>query len=1207
MGKEDSQSPQPSDYESISRYISEASADANSGDMLSAISKYQEAQSILDSDLETISPDQVLELSESLNSSRNLLLSQLQDLEETGGLEDLFSKIKEILDPAEMALNNGDVEEAERLVKTCLNATEFLGNIGKKIKLNESDLERFKFLLKRIEDEKEKNSRDKTSDSENLLEQDLQLLQLGLQRELITLESQEDLSLETIAVFQSERWLGHYFSNINTIADENSELSIVAEKSLTETNKKISEIAEKLIEERLLVIETEVNMGVKDLDKLQEEFKAFAQDVLSHITLLRYSRSRGELNNRIVNINNEIKSLLSNKTQVVSEKEPETEYDSKKTEVIPSTDKISEKSELEKIKTDPPKEIAEFYAISKSVDSAKLDAFLESEIHDLIFNLEKSFNMVSQLYLDETYGEFRNEKEYGKIKFYLETMYREKMESLLEVWKRKVRDTISPEISTILSLGDASSLSRDEINELKNKIAIICNDIDAFKVSDPKRVDSELQFLNNLNSSLIKIKEKLDSELQRRNISEKELADYTNWKSKFDLLLPFISSMPSLDEVSNLSPLKRKKTLKSVQDFFETNQVLFEETDNQLIKADMLPVKKRLQEFILNVREISKDDVTSVTLESYRQKPLDDLLLDWFTLSIQHGGEAQLSFFRVLDEHLDDMQSEFIEHGHHLHKTESESLTLWKQFKDLCNQAAILTDFGVMRADALNTNDLTAIHDKVLAAASKDGAMKNNTKLNNLEIVRAINVNPGTQYCDNAGLVQKIAFAAFQEMCKPLPSSGIDPSKTSPFSRNNGFTEITAQQLVESVAKINVVSLAEGMPNADSDVVVDIQKELEQFPEEARKIILMIAKWKITRDDLGTKAGIWHLGRNKGAFKFANGGPGKPTGVMSSVLYNVGKNTARDYHAAMLYFIDPKNTNLFLTSRKDSYKDYPDNTDVERMDREVARVMEMLEQFRLWSNPQWEKVGFEKYTPDYWYEDFPALDDFFNQSKDARTAPQYIQSRDAVLEILQMAAGSPQELFQTITDQMREKMIVMVQRFGSNIGKALAYIPPYSEDEAKCPRRYQQLHKLILAAYQFYLSSLLMAIPGRVPLASKIIGTYAKREYDELYQVGLQTMISVIDQNSTLKGFYQENTTGKRVSGPKIRNAFLNNPNIKRKWRDEHKLRNVYQSWLLRNASEFEHSSLLNKAKFANTPPHDPVNVSEGWKTSYEDPEVKRG
>ncbi len=711
------------------------------------------------------------------------------------------------------------------------------------------------------------------------------------------------------------------------------------------------------------------------------------------------------------------------------------------------------------------------------------------------------------------------------------------------------------------------------------------------------------------------------------------------------------------------------------------------ELASQLAKTYQELINLKLQKE-LPKPEPARASYDSVTVERWRKFDIYELFRMWYTGSIAADSEPKQAYDVVFEEKLDEIRADFIAKALEVDagsgKTEetirAEAEKRYQDFRSLCEMMNDLIDFGIMSAASLNMGQLTAKHETILAKAASADAMNLNSKFNTHALVRSEGVDQKEQYSDDMGLVQRMVFAMLQELKKKgnYPKDpGNGQSTDSRFSRNQGFSANLSGELLDMVSGLDRIRTHEGYGGNRLEIL-NIGQELRYYPELAKKLLKHFAKQKATRDDIGSEAGMYHLGRNKGAFKFADGASGRPAGLLPAILYQVGKNSARESHAAMLWFVNPTKVDALMAfGRPGPGEDLDDHTtwkdtkiepgapprevpDPEaRQNKEVVRVRKLVEKYFLWANPQWaEARGFLPYKPTEWYEDFPNLSEFFNQSEATVLSPDYIQSRDAVLKIIEMAAQSPLTNLSTITTQMEEKIQVLVKTFNSEIGKAMAYIGPYAldtEEEDDTKKKFkkvledirevkkeiedsgkpeddpdnqankeklkelqkeerrlrpkyrlqqnQYVHELIIACYQFFLANILMSVPsGDIPLINP--GGVRTREYDTLYVRAVKTMRNTISQNTTLTRYWPMIIgTAAPANSKHPAVDFIGQPELKRRWREDARLANEYLRWVLENEPDRAEMGAFERAKYMREErPHSPINVKEGWKSSYQDP-----
>lgn len=581
-----------------------------------------------------------------------------------------------------------------------------------------------------------------------------------------------------------------------------------------------------------------------------------------------------------------------------------------------------------------------------------------------------------------------------------------------------------------------------------------------------------------------------------------------------------------------------------------------------------------------------------------KKKSLDKLISELQTESISKGDEIRFVITKVVEEKVLLMRDDFInlavEHGEAVEVGEKRL----DDFSKLVGEVLALIDFRVLSVYSLNANQLTAKHESLIESLRKDGAMAHNVAFNKNDLVRSDNLDR-KKYSPNMGLVQKMVFAAYQEMRKKV---GDSPR----FSRNQGFLENTSKEFftnfLPNLDRISIIG--EENVSAIEDFTLGIKSELEKFPPEARDVMCLIAKLKTTRDDLGSKAGLWHLGRNKGALKYSDGEKGRPTGLLSAIFYNRGKNLTHEMHAASLAWIDPRKTELAANGRtRDAlgsisvnnpvYKKWVTNDPEAKMNMEVVRGMEEINNFMVWRNANWEIVDFQRYSPEHWDEDYPAIDILTNQIDGAMLPEDYEKSKAAVLKIVEMANSvfTSIRLSPDVT-QMREKIKVLIKDLSSEVAKTFSFIGQYREGN-----QFIYTHKMIEAACRFYIIGILNAVPGdRTILGNVGLALLGPdHSYNQLYQVAVDTIVTQIEQNTSLADGYKD----KLIS-------FAKNQNIKKPFDPTTRAIYRFNGWRLNNVPELNTLDIFNRQKEIPKTPECPVNVREGWKSSYQDPAVQR-
>jgi hypothetical protein len=601
-------------------------------------------------------------------------------------------------------------------------------------------------------------------------------------------------------------------------------------------------------------------------------------------------------------------------------------------------------------------------------------------------------------------------------------------------------------------------------------------------------------------------------------------------------------------------------------------------------------------------------------------------------MSLNKTGEPKYAFEQVMNEKLSDLQREFIEHLQSLlpanasparrSQARQEAISRHRGFVELMGIVNVLIDFEILATNALNVMQLTAKHETILSSAKNKDAMTYNTNFNNHPLVNVDGFDLETHAAPSMGVVQKMCYAAFQEMQKkpytpeqiqqalssynanpagydyrasglppvilvdgvPTVTSNFDQS-LSVFSRNQGFTAEASARLFDATMRVTKIKTRQGV-----EVDLKIQEEILRYPDEARILLKHIAMQKAARDSVGEDAGAIHLGLNKGAFKFDDGKEPRPANVLASICYQVGKNSAIDRHMAMLQWVDLKDYDLLEYGRpaanRDDYRGWtnPNNKTIILETQHVRR-------FDKWHQPQKYKDSIKRniYTPTKWYQDAPRLSEFFNQTEDPRLSGDYTRAMGAILKIIEFATDARDMRLGTITDELKEKVRVEVMNFNSEIGKAMAYIGAYEGPGSK----YGYVHEFILAAYHEFLANILCAVPGgEPPITSKLLGSLVRREYEELYKSAVDTMRETIDLNSTVTAYWQY-LTGHGGGFDFIGQDF------RRQWRRQENASKDFQNWKLDHLPEYRHTSLLNQAKILSARPVSPTNVHGGWKSSY--------
>lgn len=595
------------------------------------------------------------------------------------------------------------------------------------------------------------------------------------------------------------------------------------------------------------------------------------------------------------------------------------------------------------------------------------------------------------------------------------------------------------------------------------------------------------------------------------------------------------------------------------------------------------------------LRKVDTENVEyNLTVEMLRKKTLLGLVESWHTNDLDSIGEPRFALEKVIGEKLDELKGKMVNSSNPDQREEQNAQ--YESFKSLYEQVYGLIWFGILNSRSVNKKDLTAKEEELFEAAEINGALNLNAEFNRNPLVGAVGLD-AEQFGPSMGIVQKIVYASYQEM-----------KKTGRFSRGVAWTTEKTNQLIDFVCGLDSFDderKSTVKTGRTSDL--NINKELSQLPEEVQQIIKFFAKLKLSRDNLGYKAGVWHLGKGKAAFKFSDGGKGRPEGLLASIMYQVGKNSARENHAGCLAFVDLSQTEM-VEAKKEQ------DAEVIRMGAEVDNF------FDNWFHPTWKDISFQKFTPKHWDQDYPGLEDFFNQTESVVGQEDYTKARGAVLKIVELAVASPLITLSTNSQQLESVVRTAVKTFNTEIAKAMAYLGnnnlpkredfssdnEYAEAELRY-NRFKPFHELIRASYQFYLLNLLIAIPGNPALFQNILTKARDSEYNILFNTGLKTILDTIKINTSLKGFYHD----------VVLKGFLEQKSIRRKWRDEDKMRNVFHRWRESKGEYLGHTLVNDPAAdpskrgipqrqemYLETPkmPYTPTDASEGkgWKSVFE-------
>lgn len=737
----------------------------------------------------------------------------------------------------------------------------------------------------------------------------------------------------------------------------------------------------------------------------------------------------------------------------------------------------------------------------------------------------------------------------------------------------------------------------------------------------------------------------------------REVRDFIDWKAQVAQLVDLINEFQALLAQPDTQRFELKDKIGEIQNILNilktqgSRPMSSDGSVNQHIIDGIKDLEFKAAESVSQYGgkhpDLSFPD--SVTVHAYRGKSLYSLFRDWYTDSIVRGGEAQRAYEKVLQEKFDEIGKEFIAQAISLlpptatnverSVARTEAIERYRNFVKLVEMVSDLIDFGILQAKSLNTAQLTAKYDDILAKASNSDAMQLNTALNNHPLVRVGGLSPTTglpsgldletQSSQGMGVVQKICYVAFQEMQKlpynereiedalskynanpsgydykaeglppviinangiPVVTSAFDDQEKSVFSRNQGFSAETSTSLFEAILNASKITTREG-----SVVDVKIVEELKAFPPEARKLVMHVAMQKATRDSLGEDAGAIHLGLNKGAYKFDGGSEAKPRNVLAGILYQVGKNKDTANYLAMLQWVDLEDYALMSKGRpanpghRKNYKKWS-NPNNER----VILMTEYVRRYDEWTQPAKYKVKYRRtYTPKKWYEDAPRLSEFFNKTESPRLASDYTKSIEAILRIIEKAAGSVDFSLGSITDQLKQKVQVEVAGFNTEIGKAMGYIGPYMGPGSE----YGYVHEMIIAAYHEFLANLLGAVPsgGEMKFGSVVAPGLTNREYKELYRTAVETAIDTIQTNTTVASYWPY------LIGTGTDPHYLKQ-NFEMKWRRAANASADLQYWIMKNVPDAQPGGVWTGARKLSDIPHSPINIDREnpWKSSYE-------
>ncbi len=696
----------------------------------------------------------------------------------------------------------------------------------------------------------------------------------------------------------------------------------------------------------------------------------------------------------------------------------------------------------------------------------------------------------------------------------------------------------------------------------------------------------------------------------------------------------FNTRVVNLERVITSIPLRRdgrqEETLLKLRESLEAEYKLVDDAGILEEKAD------QPNEINTRIRTIVKDvtaarqrlqhllDEFTPQLRQYLKKSAHELLKMYFTHDVNQVDRNTL-YYPATKEKLQELRQVFIDHYLALpagteynlrgHVTTSDdrddrekaAIERWEDLSKVYELSQGLIEYNVFSVKTLHTADLTCNHKLMIGestsdrgAAGSDKAPSVNAAFNESMLVGADGIDRHDLYSDHMGLVQMIEFAALQQM----------KSARGPYSRNKGWGDGLSEHLIEFVCNL------EQVPTFDGRVLpINIKKEMQKYPKDVHELIRLLALLKCSRDDIGSKAAIHHLGVNKGALKINLGSETRPHGVMASILYQVGKNSARENHCAMLDWVDLTGSVMMQAGRPANPADWQDYTKwTDPNNREVVRMAAEMANFRRWSHPQWPNIQFDTYQPQREDDDYPDLAHFMNQTENPYSTGHYIKSRDAMTKIIEMAIESRTATLKKDHALAVAKVQAMVKDFSSEIGKVLSYLekPPGfdivdgavvpSADQAKFP----ELHQEVLAAFEYFLANLLMAVPAKVHRFDHA-GLDMDRSYHEYLALLKAVKIAIVEEikkNGTLKGYYQYKLIGYLAtdagSHQEPDGGFLGQDGFTRVFRDEDDLRIEFQDWRIKNDPTLKGIGYFERRRVYDSSPKDPVNTAGGWKSSYD-------
>ncbi len=629
----------------------------------------------------------------------------------------------------------------------------------------------------------------------------------------------------------------------------------------------------------------------------------------------------------------------------------------------------------------------------------------------------------------------------------------------------------------------------------------------------------------------------------------------------------------------------------SVTTSFQKGEISFQETLE--IRQKLSSLRKKIENAFLGqgiYEPIGSAD--EIVVRKYFSKTTLELLKGAFSPSPTEGGEVGRQVWdEAIEFSLEKIKQKFVGHGLSLSPplTEAESERLWQEFRALVLSAKELILYQLFYHESINIDELTAKQNKLLRAAETQGALAASHGFNQLELVKSTDTDP-EKFSPNMGLVQKMVYAMFQELKKDYdPNSRDGQSRTSAFSRNTDFTDgKTVPELIEVVSGLNEITLRDG-----NVVSLGIQSELNKFPPEARKVIKQIAIWKASRDDIGSDAGMFHLGYNKGAPKYQDGDNGSNAAprLLANALYRVGKHRQDSFDAGIFFLIDPVNSEFMAKGRPAGTNErYNPRAWSNTQNRNIVIKFLDLGNYLTYLYPQLEKnkVEIPRFKQKHWFELFPTLDRLFNQEiGKEKNASEYIQARDNMTKMLELVVKSPfltKKIFEEEKESLQRAKRIQDSLFkplATNISLINSFIGMPGEK-----REFDYVHELIIASFKFVILNALCAIP-----APK---NYMDSKHDETLRIIVANLKEYWESNSSLKPYVDDIERWLNTNLKLFRKHYdLTNENAVNQNRQAYLLK-LDPGRYLGNPRGLL-ARIRAKNSFLTSPPTEPIDFSGGW------------